>query len=150
MKRLASRKSGATVVSVGATQPTVDRTVARSAVRPLSAGWLGRTGFAVLLVGLQCGFSLAHAADLPTFPLEMKDGKFTPTRIEVPAGQRIKIAIKNTGTSAAEFESVQLRKEKVLAPGGDSFVVIAPLSPGEYKFFDDFHQATGQGVIVAK
>ncbi|KKB63530.1 periplasmic lipoprotein involved in iron transport [Robbsia andropogonis] len=92
----------------------------------------------------------AHAADLPTFPLEMEDGKMTPARIEVPAGQRIKIAIKNTGTSAAEFESVQLRKEKVLAPGGESFVVIAPLSPGEYKFFDDFHQATGQGVIVAK
>jgi hypothetical protein len=42
-----------------------------------------------------------------------------------------------------------LRKEKVLAPGGDSFVVIAPLSPGEYKFFDDFHQQA-QGVIVAK
>jgi hypothetical protein len=42
-----------------------------------------------------------------------------------------------------------LRKEKVLAPGADSFVVIAPLEPGEYKFFDDFHQQA-QGVIVAK
>ncbi len=91
----------------------------------------------------------AHAADLPTFNLEMADGKLTPARIEVPAGQRIKIEIRNTGKSAAEFESVQLRKEKVLAPGGESFVVIAPLSPGEYKFFDDFHQSA-QGVIVAK
>jgi plastocyanin len=91
----------------------------------------------------------AHAADLPTFNLEMNDGKLNPARIEVPAGQRIKIAIRNTGKGAAEFESVQLRKEKVLAPGGDSFVVIAPLDPGEYKFFDDFHQQA-QGVIVAK
>jgi plastocyanin len=91
----------------------------------------------------------AHAADLPTFKLEMNDGKLNPARIEVPAGQRIKIAIRNTGKGAAEFESVQLRKEKVLAPGGDSFVVIAPLEPGEYKFFDDFHQQA-QGVIVAK
>lgn len=91
----------------------------------------------------------AHAADLPTFKLEMTDGKLNPARIEVPAGQRIKIAIRNTGKGAAEFESVQLRKEKVLAPGGDSFVVIAPLEPGEYKFFDDFHQQA-QGVIVAK
>lgn len=90
-----------------------------------------------------------HAADLPTFKLEMNDGKLNPARIEVPAGQRIKIAIRNTGKGAAEFESVQLRKEKVLAPGGDSFVVIAPLEPGEYKFFDDFHQQA-QGVIVAK
>jgi hypothetical protein len=91
----------------------------------------------------------AHAADLPTFKLEMTDGKLNPERIEVPAGQRIKIEVRNTGKGAAEFESVQLRKEKVLAPGADSFVVIAPLSPGEYKFFDDFHQQA-QGVIVAK
>jgi plastocyanin len=91
----------------------------------------------------------AHAADLPTFKLEMNDGKLIPARIEVPAGQRIKIEVRNTGKGAAEFESVQLRKEKVLAPGADSFVVIAPLEPGEYKFFDDFHQQA-QGVIVAK
>ena len=77
------------------------------------------------------------------------DGKLNPARIEVPAGQRIKIEVRNMGKGAAEFESVQLRKEKVLAPGADSFVVIAPLSPGEYKFFDDFHQQA-QGVIVAK
>ncbi|SAK79827.1 inactive ferrous ion transporter periplasmic protein EfeO [Caballeronia catudaia] len=92
---------------------------------------------------------LAQAADLPTFKLEMNDGKLNPARIEVPAGQRIKIEVHNIGKGAAEFESVQLRKEKVLAPGADSFVVIAPLDPGEYKFFDDFHQSA-QGVIVAK
>lgn len=89
------------------------------------------------------------SVDLPTFELEMADGKLMPARIEVPAGQRIKITIKNTGKGAVEFESVQLRKEKVLAPGANSFVVIAPLQPGEYKFFDDFHQQA-QGVIVAK
>jgi len=93
--------------------------------------------------------SLAYAVDLPTFKLDMADGKLTPERIEVPAGQRIKIEIENSGKGAVEFESIQLRKEKVLAPGGKSFVVIAPLAPGEYKFFDDFHQSA-QGVIVAK
>ncbi len=102
--------------------------------------------FAVSLAGVT---TMAHAADLPTFKLEMNDGKLNPARIEVPAGTRIKIEVRNTGKGAAEFESVQLRKEKVLAPGADSFVVIAPLDPGEYKFFDDFHQQA-QGVIVAK
>lgn len=91
----------------------------------------------------------AQAADLPTFKLEMADGKLNPARIEVPAGQRFKIEIRNTGKGAAEFESVQLRKEKVLAPGAESFVVVAPQSPGEYKFFDDFHQQA-QSVIVEK
>lgn len=92
----------------------------------------------------------AAAADLPTFRLELKDGKMIPQRIEVPAGVKIKIEVFNTGTSPAEFESVQLRKEKVLSPGTNSFVVIAPMQPGEYKFFDDFHPAAGEGVIVVK
>jgi hypothetical protein len=106
----------------------------------------------IAVVSLVCSAAVvdvAQAADLPTFQLEMNDGKLNPARIEVPSGQRIKIEVHNVGKGAAEFESVELRKEKVLAPGASSFVVIAPLSPGEYKFFDDFHQQA-QGVIVAK
>ncbi|WP_374992391.1 cupredoxin domain-containing protein [Paraburkholderia sp. SARCC-3016] len=103
----------------------------------------------VSLVGPTAVVDVAYAADLPTFQLQMNDGKLNPARIEVPSGQRIKIEVHNVGKGAAEFESVELRKEKVLAPGASSFVVIAPLSPGEYKFFDDFHQQA-QGVIVAK
>ncbi|MFC5474197.1 cupredoxin domain-containing protein [Paraherbaspirillum soli] len=101
-------------------------------------------------VGLFFVAATSFAADLPTFRLEMKDGVLNPARIEVPAGRKIKIEIYNVGKSAAEFESVQFRKEKVLGPGAQSFVVIAPLEPGEYKFFDDFHIDTAQGVIVAK
>jgi plastocyanin len=107
-------------------------------------------GFAsAALIAMASVGTAAHAEDLLTFKLEMADGKLNPARIEVPAGKRIKIEIRNTGKGAVEFESVELRKEKVLAPGADSFVVIAPLDPGQYKFFDDFHQAA-QGVIVAK
>jgi hypothetical protein len=100
-------------------------------------------------ISLLLAAAVSTAADLPTFKLEMKDGVLNPARIAVPAGQKIKIEIHNIGQSAAEFESVQLRKEKVLAPGAQSFVVIAPLQAGEYKFFDDFH-TQAQGVIVAK
>jgi hypothetical protein len=113
-----------------------NKLVAASLSLALAAGWFASA-------------AAAQAADLPTFKLEMNDGKLNPTRIEVPAGQRIKIEVHNIGKGAAEFESIQLRKEKVLAPGADSFVVIAPLDKGEYKFFDDFHQSA-QGVIVAK
>ena len=113
-----------------------NKLVVTSLLLALAAGWFASA-------------AAAQAADLPTFKLEMNDGKLNPTRIEVPAGQRIKIEVHNVGKGAAEFESIQLRKEKVLAPGADSFVVIAPLDKGEYKFFDDFHQSA-QGVIVAK
>lgn len=93
---------------------------------------------------------LVRAADLPSFRLEFNDGKLNAQEIHAPAGQRFKIVIVNNGKTAAEFESLQLRKEKVLAPGSESFVVLGPLSPGEYKFFDEFHSKSTQGVIVVK
>jgi uncharacterized cupredoxin-like copper-binding protein len=102
---------------------------------------------AVAALVLFCG--VAHADDLHTVSLEMNDGKFVPTRLEVPAGVKFKIVVRNVGKTAAEFESLPLRKEKVLAPGAESFVVVHPLRPGEYGFFDDFHQEA-QGVVVAK
>lgn len=95
-------------------------------------------------------YSGAAMADLPVFTLVAKDGRLTPATLEVSAGVRFKIVIKNEGRDAIEFESRQLRKEKVLAPGAQSFVVIAPLKPGSYDFFDEFHPDTAQGRIVAK
>ncbi len=97
-----------------------------------------------------CCIALVHADDLIRVQLDMKDGVFTPATIVVPAGRKIKITVRNTGNSAAEFESVSLRKEKVLAPGAQSFIVIAPLRAGQYAFFDDFHLHMPQGVIVAQ
>lgn len=94
--------------------------------------------------------TFTHAAELPVFTLEAKDGVFTPTEIRVPANTKIKIEIKNTGKSAIEFESHDLKKEKVLAPGATSFIVIQKLKPGSYRFFDEFHEATGKGTIIAK
>jgi hypothetical protein len=91
----------------------------------------------------------AHAADDPTFPIEFKDGTVTPTRIEVPAKTRFRLELKNSGKTPAEFESNEMKKEKVLAPGTTSSLIIRSLDPGEYKFFDDFHQQA-TGVLVAK
>lgn len=91
----------------------------------------------------------AHA-DLPTYTVVAKDGRLTPSTLAVPAGVRFKIVIRNEGREPIEFESLQLRKEKVLAPGARSFVVIAPLKPGEYDFFDEFHPDTSKGRIVAQ
>lgn len=97
------------------------------------------------------GFPLAaHAEPLPSFELTLNDGKLTPSRIEVPANTRFKLTLHNTGQTPAEFESARLRQEKVLAGGVTSFVVIYPLSPGEYEFIDEFHLPDAKGVIVAK
>lgn len=91
-----------------------------------------------------------QAEDLPTFELIFNDGKVNKLRLEVPAQKRFKIVIHNQGKTPIEFESLPLRKEKVLGPKASSFVVINPLTPGEYAFYDEFHMATTKGVIVAK
>lgn len=101
----------------------------------------------LLAAALHAG--MAHA-DLPTYTVVAKDGRLTPATLAVPAGVRFKIVIKNESREPIEFESLQLRKEKVLAPGAQSFVVIAPLKPGKYDFFDEFHPDTSKGRIVAR
>lgn len=91
-----------------------------------------------------------HAEEMPVFSIEFKDGVITPLRLEVPAGRAFKIELHNTGNTPAEFESIELHREKVLAAQSTSFVVFRTLDPGEYKFFDDFHPDAPQAVLVAK
>lgn len=92
----------------------------------------------------------ARADELPVFRIELRDGTIFPDRIEVPANTRFKIELHNTGTTPVEFESLELRKEKVLAPGAESFIVIRGLRPGEYRFFDEFHPEAGEALLVAQ
>jgi len=91
-----------------------------------------------------------HAEEDPIFRVEFKDGVVTPLRLEVPAKRRFKLELHNLGQTPAEFESRELRKEKVLAPGTSSTLVIRTLDPGEYDFFDDFHPDAPPAVLVAK
>ena len=92
----------------------------------------------------------AYAAEEITVQLVAREGKFFPPELIVPAGRKIRIEIRNDGKDPVEFESMELRKEKVLAPDSKSVVVIVPQQTGSYKFFDDFHPKTGQGVLVVK
>lgn len=103
-----------------------------------------------LIVLAAAPFGGARAEDAAKFSIEFNDGKVTPLRLEVPANKTIEIELTNKGQGPAEFESKQLRKEKVLAPGAVTSVVIRGLDPGEYDFFDDFHPDAPPAVLVAK
>jgi hypothetical protein len=91
-----------------------------------------------------------HSEEMPTYQLTIKAGYFIPETVEVAAHTRFRLLIKNEGPGAEEFESAELKKEKVLAPGASSFLIFQPLKPGTYKFFGEFHPETAQGKIVAK
>jgi len=87
---------------------------------------------------------------MPVFSIRALGGIFEPAMIEVPAGTPFKIEIENEGSDPIEFESTELHLEKVLAGGGNSYVIINALKPGTYTFFDDFHPDTGKVQIVVK
>jgi uncharacterized protein (DUF58 family) len=113
-------------------------------------GLLRTTLTALVTLWLLVFAAATLAAELPSYEMVAKGGRLLPETLHVPAGQRFKIVLRNAGNDAIEFESTDLKKEKVLAPGASSFVVIAPLRPGSYRFFDDFHPDTGQGRIIVE
>jgi plastocyanin domain-containing protein len=92
----------------------------------------------------------AQSVPLPSFTLTVKDGVFSPKRLEVPAGQRVKIVLKNEGPGPLEFENAEMNIEKILAPNAESFVVLPKLKPGEYEFVDEFNMVTGVVTVVAR
>ncbi len=102
---------------------------------------------ALILFG---GPGAPRAEDEPAFAIEFHDGRVAPQRLEVPANRRFKLELRNTGTTPAEFESSELRKEKVIAPDSTAILIFRTLDPGEYAFFDDFHPDAPQAVLVAK
>src|SRR6476646_4362029 len=92
----------------------------------------------------------AFAAGEPEFNLALENHKFTPDRLEVPAGKKVKLLVENKDATPAEFESETLKVEKVIAGKSKATVYVGPLKPGEYKYVDEYNEKTATGVIVAK
>ena len=100
-----------------------------------------------LLCGLLATAAAAQAADAVT--LTIKNHQFMPSQVSVPAGERFRIEVENQDATPAEFESADLRVEKIVVPGGKIVVMVGPLKPGNYKFFDDYHPDTATGTMTA-
>lgn len=91
----------------------------------------------------------ASWAQSPNVALTIRDHRFEPAELTVPAGQQIELHVTNAGKVPAEFESSALRREKVLPAGHKVVIHVGPLQPGRYEFFDDFHPTT-RGHLVAR
>lgn len=105
---------------------------------------------AILLTALFLGAAIPRAGEEPVFTIEFNDGTIAPVRLEVPANRRFQLNLVNDGATPAEFESNELRKEKVLAPHTTSILVFRTIDPGEYPIFDDFHPDAPKSVLIAK
>jgi plastocyanin len=92
---------------------------------------------------------LALADDLE-HKLTLRDHRFEPAEVRVPAGKKIKLVIDNQDNLAEEFDSHALNREKVIAPKSTGTVYIGPLSPGRYPFMGEFHSDTAKGVVISE
>jgi plastocyanin len=88
------------------------------------------------------------AQDIPSYSITLKNNQFVPSELQIPAGVKVKLVVRNDNPTASEFESTEFHREKVVPPGQEITVFVGPLDPGSYEFFDDFHQATRGHLIV--
>ncbi len=88
-------------------------------------------------------------ADDPSFAITLKNNQFVPSEVQIPAGVKVKLIVRNENPTTSEFESIEFHREKVVTPGQEITVFVGPLDPGKYEFYDDFHQQT-RGHLVVK
>jgi hypothetical protein len=84
-----------------------------------------------------------------TVTISVRNHKFEPARPTAPANVPITLRIRNLDPTPMEFESVSLRVEKVVVGHGEGVIHLRALSPGDYQFFDDFHQETKGTLVVS-
>jgi plastocyanin len=114
-----------------------------------------RLGISCVLAGFALAAPLVGARPAvadgePERTIVIKDHRFDPAVVEVPAGVRVKLVIDNQDPTAEEFESLDLRREKVVSGKSKATLWIGPLPEGEYAFVGEFHEETAKGKLIAK
>jgi plastocyanin len=106
---------------------------------------------AVLIGCMALTPGLATAAEDPSeIALTIENNRFQPEEIRVKAGKPFVLVIANKDKGAEEFESTDLRIEKVI-PGGKTIHLRMPaLKAGSYGFVGEYHEKTAKGRIVAE
>jgi hypothetical protein len=104
-----------------------------------------------VLLGIASLLSFAPGAlYAQDYTVTIKDHKFTPTEIKVPANKRVEITVINDDATPEEFESKPMKTEKVIPGKSKGVVRIGPLKPGRYSFVGEFHETTAKGVVIAE
>ncbi|NVZ87287.1 cupredoxin domain-containing protein [Pseudomonas yamanorum] len=93
-------------------------------------------------------FPVAVQAD-QLVTLVIQNHTFSPSTFEVPAGERFRIQLTSHDESVDEFESYDMKFEKIIVPGNTVTVFAGPLHPGTYTFFDDYHPDQAKGTVTA-
>lgn len=95
-------------------------------------------------------FSASALAEIKVYTLTLRNHRFVPAQLTIPANTKVKLVVVNDDATPEEFESHELNREKIVTGKGRISVYIGPLKPGRYPFFGEFHAATAQGILVSQ
>lgn len=97
----------------------------------------------VMLISVACAENKVLDIDI-----YIKDHKFEPDIIEVQTGVKLRVTVHNLDSTIEEFDSQDLKREKIIPGGSKAKIIIAPLKAGEYHFVGEFHDETAKGKFV--
>ncbi len=104
----------------------------------------------LLAFALLASLAIVSPALAEEFALSIKDHRFEPAELQVPAGKELDLTVTNQDATAEEFESDDFDAEKVIAGGQSAVIRIEPLDAGRYEFYGEYHEDTAKGALVAK
>jgi plastocyanin len=90
------------------------------------------------------------AAAKPEITLTLKNHRFTPAAIAIPAGRKVRLILLNQDPATEEFDSDDLHVEEDVTPMGRVSFDIGPLRAGQYSFMGELHADTAQGVVTVQ
>jgi hypothetical protein len=107
---------------------------------------------AAIAVAVALGFIVqpAFAEDPVQMTIVIKDHKFDPADLKVPAGKVIELTVDNQDPTPEEFESATLKVEKVIPGSSKGKVRFGPLKPDVYLFIGEFNQPGARGTVTAE
>lgn len=111
--------------------------------------WFTKLEAAVSAVEIGGKEAAAQSED-GVYNIVIKDHKFTPDEIRVPAGEKIKLVVDNQDATPEEFESDDFRREKIIAGNSKATIFVGPLKPGKYHFFGEFNLDSANGYLIAE
>ena len=94
--------------------------------------------------------SFSVYADEGDYMLVIKDHHYQPVELTVPSGKRVKLIVDNQDATAEEFESHDLRIEKIIPGNSKATIWVGPLKKGKYEFAGEYHEDTAQGTLISE
>lgn len=102
------------------------------------------------MIGPALLWSAMAVAEVPEYTLTLREHRFEPAELTVPANTKVRLKVINSDPTPEEFESHELNREKLIAGGATATIFVGPLEPGRYPFFGEFNEASAQGVLVVE